>query len=174
MAESKLTDVFNEETIKFLKEHKDQITEELLAELRKYGNEGKQLALDILDTEKDSEDYYLDAFGNRISFNGNRLLKKAYTQMKLSDIHIKELQKCKEDIYYFMDNYVKIKTNRGINFPELREYQRGFIEALCDPVESLVSLQPRQCVEAKTVLTVDGKNTTVEELFNTCKNEGEK
>lgn len=150
MAESKLTDVFNEETIKFLKENKDQITEELLTELRKYGNEGKQLALDILDTEKDSEDYYLDAFGNRISFNGNRLLKKSYTQMKLSDIHIKELQKCKEDIYYFMDNYVKIKTNRGINFPELREYQRGFIEALCDPVESLVSLQPRQSGKSVT------------------------
>ena len=27
-----------------------------------------------------NEEYYLDAFGNRISFNGNRRLKKAFTK----------------------------------------------------------------------------------------------
>ena len=56
-------------TINQLKENKSLITFELLEALRAKGNEGKQLCLDILDTKKDEEDYYLDAFGGRITFH---------------------------------------------------------------------------------------------------------
>lgn len=142
--------IFNEDTIEYYKTHKDEITSELLTTLRMSGNEGKQIALDILDTEMDDCNYYLDAFGKRISHNGDRELKKAHTQMKLSPIHIEELKKCAADLNYFRENYVKIRTPKGINFPELRDYQNGFLQALLSDYESIVSLQPRQSGKSVT------------------------
>lgn len=139
-----LNTVFTPEVVENLKKNKNFITQELLQNLRDCGNEGKQLALDILDTEKDDEEYYTDAFGSRISFNGFRMLKKAYTKMHLSDIHVQELKRCINDLDYFMMNYVKIKTNKGVNFPDLRSYQKKFLEALTDDCESIVGLMPRQ------------------------------
>lgn len=139
-----LNTVFTPEVVENLKKNKNLITQELLQNLRDCGNAGKQLALDILDTEKDDEEYYTDAFGSRISFNGFRMLKKAYTKMHLADIHVQELKRCINDLDYFMMNYVKIKTNKGVNFPDLRSYQKKFLEALTDDCESIVGLMPRQ------------------------------
>ena len=147
-----LKDVFTKDVVEHLKANKHEITEELLATMREFGNEGKKLALDILDLEKDNEQYYLDAFGNRISFDGNRRLKKAYTKLPLAPIHIRELEKCAESIHYFKENYIKITTPKGINFPDLREYQDNFIDVIMpDDNESIVSLQPRQSGKTVTV-----------------------
>ena len=93
---NKLKDTFTESVTNHLKTNKHLITSGLLDTLRSYGNEGKELALEILDTEKSEDNYYLDAFGEKISYNGDKNLKRAYTQMKLSAIHIEELKKCKE------------------------------------------------------------------------------
>lgn len=145
-------DIFSKETIQFYKQNKTQITVELLSELRKYGNPGKQIAIDILDIEKDQEQYYLDAFGSRLSFMGNRRLKKCYSKLKLSPIHIEELTRCKDDIHYFKDNYVKIKTKSGVNFPDLRQYQNEFIDLLSDKdQESIIGYMGRQ--SSKSVST---------------------
>lgn len=148
---SKLTDIFTDEVIRNLKENKDQITHELLETLRSYGDEGKELALTILDTAKSQDNYYIDAFNEKISYNGDRDLKKAYTQMKLSAIHVDEIKRCSEDLYYFKDNYIKIRTNKGIGFPELRTYQKEFLDfALDDDSEGIVSLAGRQCGKSIT------------------------
>lgn len=146
-----ISSIINKETIEYLKNNKQEITDNLLILLRTFGNEGKQIALDILDIEKDNEQYYLDAFGNRMSFNGNRRLKKAYSKINLSPIHISEIKKCKNDIHYFKDNYVKIKTKKGINFPDLRQYQNDFIEEIIpDENESIVGLMGRQSGKSVT------------------------
>ena len=142
--EKLLKDIFKNETIEFLKNNKDQITSELLSEIRSFGNAGKHLALEILDFPKDSEQYYLDSFGNRISFNGNRRIKKQFTKLNLSPIHIEEIEKCSEDIHYYKDNYVKIKTKSGVDFPEVRSYQNDFISLLNSDEESIVGLMGRQ------------------------------
>lgn len=140
-----LKKIFDEDTIEYLKSNKHEITGELLDALRAHGNEGKQLALDILDLEKDNEQYYLDAYGNRISFNGNRRLKKAFTKMTLHPIHIEELEKCAKDIHYFKDNYIKIKTKSGVNFPDIRPYQDDFLNAIIpDNNEDNIGLMGRQ------------------------------
>jgi len=141
----KLKEIFTQDIINNLRLNKDQITEELLEKLRSFGNEGKQIALDILDIEKDQEQYYLDAFGNRMSFNGNRRLKKSFSKINLSKIHIIEIEKCSKDIHYFKDNYVKIKTQAGVNFPDLRKYQNDFLETIIpDENESIIGLLSRQ------------------------------
>ena len=160
-------EILSLEEIEYFKNNKDQITEELLKLLRSKGDLGKKIALQILDTEQDNEKYYLDAFGNRISYNGDRALKKAFTSMALADIHIKEIENCKNNINHFIDNYVQIMTKKGTNFPELREYQKDFIKILDNPEnENIISLQGRQCIRGNTVVTINNKNVTIEELFN--------
>lgn len=142
---SNLKEIFTPQIISHLKNNKNLITTELLQEIRSFGNEGKQLALDILDTEKDQENHYLDAFGNRLTYDGNRSLKKPYTKMNLAPIHLEEIEKCMNDIHYYKDNYVKIKTPKGVNFPDIRDYQNEFIDLILpDDNENIAGKMGRQ------------------------------
>lgn len=144
--------ILTKEEIDLFKNNKHLITSELLDALRTCGNEGKQLALDILDFEKDSDQYYLDAFGNRITFNGNRRLKKQFTKLELFPIHIEEMKRCMDDIHYFKNNYIKIKTKAGVNFPDFRDYQDKFIDDIIpDENDGIIGLMGRQ--SGKTVST---------------------
>lgn len=170
-----LKQIFDSDTIEYLKNNKDQIIPELLEKMRSFGNEGKRLAIEILDTERDHEGYYLDSFGNRLSFNGNRGLKGAFAKLDLAEIHETELLKCAQDINYFKDNYVRIRTKDGINFPEMRDYQNDFIDVIVeDDNEDIIGLLPRQCCTAETIITVDNKDITMEGLFNECKRDKRK
>ena len=144
-----LTMILSSEQIELLKNNKNLITEELLDALRET-KEGKSVALQILDIQKDDEDYYLDAFGSRISFDGNRQIKPCYTKIQLTDIQIKEIQKCSEDIDYFKANYVQFKTKSGIGFPDHRKYQDDFIHALNDENDQYVVVFPRQAGKSAT------------------------
>ena len=141
--------ILSNEQIELLKNNKNLITEELLDALRET-KEGKSVALQILDIPKDDEDYYLDAFGSRISFDGNRQIKPCYTKIQLTDIQIKEIQKCSEDIDYFKANYVQFKTKSGIGFPDHRKYQDDFIHALNDENDQYVVVFPRQAGKSAT------------------------
>ena len=144
-----LTMILSNEQIELLKNNKNLITEELLDALRET-KEGKTVALQILDIPKDDEDYYLDAFGSRISFDGNRQIKPCYTKIQLTDIQIKEIQKCSEDIDYFKANYVQFKTKSGIGFPDHRKYQDDFIHALNDEHDQYIVVFPRQAGKSAT------------------------
>lgn len=140
-----LSQIIDKKTIDYLTNNKSEITVDLLTALREHGNNGKQIAIDILDLKKDNEQYYLDAFGNRMSFNGNRRLKKSFTKIDISEIHKLEIAKCADDIHYFKDNYVKIKTKQGVNFPDLRSYQDNFINSIIpDENEDNLGLMGRQ------------------------------
>lgn len=136
--------IFTKDHIEYFKNNQHEITSDLLETLRSHGNVGKHIALEILDMKKDEEQYYVDAFGNRISFNGNRGVKKSFTKLTLSPIHLEEIEKCANDIHYFKDNYVKIRTKSGVDFPELREYQNDFITTLDDDNEGIIGLMGRQ------------------------------
>ena len=168
---NELNELFNQDTINYYKTHKEKITLELLDTLRSKGKQGKQIALDILDTEKTHDNYYLDAYGNKIAFLGDREVKRAFTPMKLYPIHEEELKRCAESLDYFRENYIKIRTKDGIDFPDMRPYQKGFLDALMSDYESIVSLQPRQCCSGKTKVNIDGKEMYMENLFNECKKE---
>lgn len=163
-----IKEIFKPEIIEYYKTNKSEITKELLDQLRNSGNEGKQIALDILDTEKSEDNYYLDAFGNKISFLGDRNLKKAFTQMKLSQIHIDEIKRCSEDLNYFMDNYIKIRTKKGYDFAELRSYQQRFLDVLNSDSESIVAMLGRQCISGETLITLETAKASIETLFQEC------
>ena len=72
-------DILTEEEIKHFQENQELVTYELLEVLRLQGDEGKKLAIEILETPKNERRYYIDAFGMPISMDGNKTLKKPGT-----------------------------------------------------------------------------------------------
>lgn len=153
--------------IEFFKANQDKITTELLDALRAQGNKGKKQAIQILETPKNEKNYYLDAFGQPISFDGHKGLKKSGTLMPLFPIHLSEIERCADDFSYFRENYIQIMTRKGINFPDIRDYQLRLIDAILDnDNEEIVGLIGRQCVSGDSVLELEDRNTTIKELFD--------
>lgn len=93
-------------------------------------NTEKANVLKLLDIPKNDEGYYLDAFGNSCSYNGIRTLKKPYTKLPLTQDHLTEIEKCSEDLFYFVRNYCRILTKEGVTFPEFRQYQIDFLKKM--------------------------------------------
>jgi len=171
MSNKSIKKIFSPETINHLKTNKDLITSELLDTLRT-SNDGKDIAFEILDIEQNEEGYYLDSFGKEISYQKIPTLKNINRKLPLTQIHKDEIYKCSQDIYYFMRNYVKIKTPKGVTYPDLRYYQLEFLDCIIqDENESVVGLLPRQCINKETLVKIDNKNQTIEDLFNECKQE---
>lgn len=144
-------ELLTQNEIEYFKNHQNEITRDLLDALRKT-KPGKHQALEILDCPKDIEGYYLDAFNNRISLNGDRTLKKPFTPLKLSDIHYFEIEKCYQDPIYFIENYIKIQTKIGVDFIDNRPYQTDFLNLIINPKnEAILGLLPRQAGKSVTV-----------------------
>lgn len=139
-----IKEIITPDIVEYYKNNQSEITQELIDSLRQYGNKGKQIVLDMLDMPQDIEGFYLDAFGNKVSYKGDRQLKRPFTRFNLSPIHISELERCTNDLEYFKDNYIKIKTKTGINFPEIRSYQNDFLEVINSTHENIVGLLSRQ------------------------------
>ena len=163
--------IFNQDVINHYKRNKDMITRDLLTQLQST-KEGKKIAFEMLDMPQNEEGYYLDSFDKEISYQKIPTLKNINRKLPLSPIHLEEIEKCRTDIYYFMKNYVKIKTPKGVDYPDLRYYQLEFLDCIIqDENESIVGLLPRQCINKETVVKIDNKNQTIEDLFNECKQE---
>jgi len=135
-------------------------------------DELKDKLLQKIDTPKNQEGYYLDAFDNPISFSGIRQLKRAYTQMKYTNEQKREIAKCQNDYFYFRENYCKIVTKNGIGRPEPRDYQLRLERALVTG-DDIIAFWPRQCVSENTILEITeikenkkiSKFITIKELY---------
>lgn len=112
-----LTEKYNLDRINYLKQNKSKITEEILDELRSFGIPGKQIALDILELEKGEN---------------------------IQDIHCIEIQKCREDLFYFKDNYLlvlskdelqdkmlkAILTNKKIQLTSAKQTKKSYVAVI--------------------------------------------
>ena len=76
-----LVNKYNLERIDYLRNNKKEITSDILEDLRSYGIAGKQIAIDILELKEDE---------------------------RVSPVHLEEIQKCRDDVFYFKDNYILI------------------------------------------------------------------
>ena len=76
-----LVNKYNLERIDYLRNNKKEITSDILEDLRSYGIAGKQIAVDILELKEDE---------------------------RVSPVHLEEIQKCRDDVFYFKDNYILI------------------------------------------------------------------
>jgi hypothetical protein len=142
-------------------------------ELREQNN-GEELSdnlkdkfLDQINIEKNQEGYYLDAFGERISFNGIRQLKKPYTKLNLNQRQQNEIIACQEDYFYFRRNYCKILTKSGIGRPEPRQYQERLENELVEG-DDVVAFFPRQCISSDTNIVINNNITTALDFFELC------
>lgn len=115
-------------------------------------NSLKDKYLASIDTPKNQEGYYQDAFGNGISFNGIRTLKREHTKLSLNHQQQKEIIACHNDYYYFRRNYCKIVTKKGINRPEPRDYQKRLEDALVTG-DDVLAFWPRQSGKSVTIST---------------------
>jgi hypothetical protein len=69
-------------------------------------------------------DIHHDKNGKLLSFEGNRLIKPAHAQLEYTAEHIIELEKCRDDIVYFAENYFHIvNLDEGLIKIKLRDYQ---------------------------------------------------
>ena len=104
----------------------------------------------ILELPLNEKGFYEDLWGRPVAYNGIRTLRREKSEFKLNKIHKAELEKCKNDYFYFRKNYTKIVTRDGIMRPEPRDYQVELEETLLS-MEDTVVLFPRQ--SGKTVTT---------------------
>jgi hypothetical protein len=108
--------------------------------------------LSQIDTPKNQEGFYLDAFEGTISFNGIRQLKRPYTKLKINKYQQQEILACHNDYFYFRKNYCKILTKSGIGRPEPRDYQERLEMDLVDG-DDVIAFFPRQSGKTVTIAT---------------------
>lgn len=78
---------------------------------------------------KSEEGFYLDTRGKKLSYGGNPQLIFKDISLPLKEEHIVEIQKCSNDIIYFIENYCRIMTlDEGLIYPTLRDYQIEMLE----------------------------------------------
>lgn len=79
-----------------------------------------------------------------LSFDGNPLIRPMYSKLALTKQAKEEYEKCKNDYYYFVENYVKIQTlDYGIIPFTLRFYQNEFSKLILDN-KHVIGLLARQ------------------------------
>jgi len=67
------------------------------------------------------------------SYNGNPLLKRTNVAVEWTPELVKEYIKCKEDVQYFIETYVKIiNVDEGLVPFTLRDYQKEMVDAVVD------------------------------------------
>ena len=87
-----------------------------------------------------------------VNYKGDKKLKAAGVELAWTHDGIIEYQKCKDDILYFIENYVKIiSLDEGIIPFKLRDYQRDMIK-LFDENNRVICLLSRQV--GKTVTSM--------------------
>jgi len=115
----------------------------------------------LLTPPRNENGYYTDKYGNKISYNGIRVLKREKTELDLNTLHKIEIEKCKKSFKYFRSNYCFITTKTGLARPEPRRYQ-VFLEDELLSLEDLVVLYPRQsgkCNDFSTIINIKNKHT---------------
>lgn len=110
---------------------------------------------------------------NAICYMNNPLLRAANAAMPISQEHIEEIKKCRDDIIYFVRNYVKIITlDQGPQLFELHDYQEEWIKACKENrfVMGKWSRQSGKCVTGNTRVKIrhDGqeKEIKIKELLS--------
>lgn len=99
---------------------------------------------------------------NYIGYLGNPNLKKPYADIPWSKKMIMEYKKCKENIFYFLDNYAKIQTlDHGIVQLKTYDFQRKMIQNLVDNRFNIFKLsrQASKCVSINSIVKLKNKKT---------------
>ena len=118
-------------------------------------------------------------------YRGNPKLLTGGEKLDYTKEQIDEIIKCSEDYEYFIYNYVYIKTHKGLEKPEVRQYQQRMLETIHSDNRVLI-MAGRQCGKSasiamylawylcfhshKTVGIVANKEKVAKLMLNTVKN----
>lgn len=95
------------------------------------------------------------------SYRGDPNLKRAGSPIEWTQDLIEEFIKCKNDVIYFSEKYVKIVTEDGLVPITLRDYQKELILSMVEN-RATYSLQCRQsgkCCTGDTRIKLKNKTT---------------
>lgn len=85
-------------------------------------------------------------------YNNNINLKRTGVELEFTDFHLKEIARCKKDIFYFAQNYVKIVTlDKGIQPFVPYDYQKRIIKTILNNRFTVI-LSSRQSGKTTTCL----------------------
>ena len=101
-------------------------------------------------------------------------LKAANIAFRFTEWEEQEFVKCSTDIVYFVENYCKFLTDRGMDLVQLREFQRDILDTLGEeeylediddfaPIVRdyilMASRQSGKCLSFNTLVTIYNKST---------------
>lgn len=93
------------------------------------------MAIDLDDFDFDDLQNYPNVGYNKdeelvlFSYNGNPKVRPSNSKLLLTAMAEQEIIKCRDDIYYFIENYVYIiSPGEGLIIPKIRDYQRETID----------------------------------------------
>jgi len=93
----------------------------------------------------DIPDFTRDVYGQKFHYLGNTKLKGKNAILPFSDVHIQELYKCQQDIYYFAKRYYKIvHADKGLITINLRRYQERLLNNFLNN-RFTINVASRQC-----------------------------
>jgi len=92
------------------------------------------------------EDFKSDVYGNSFHYLNNPKIKRANITLPYTEEHIREIIRCKEDIYHFASNHYKlVHQDYGLIPIEIRDYQVRMVDSLANNRFS-INLASRQCL----------------------------
>lgn len=93
-------------------------------------------------------------------YNGNPRLKRQDVRMELEDWQLDELEKCEDDIIYFVKNYMKIThVDDGLVAFKPYDYQEKLLHHLKDNRFSIIlsARQTGKCLGENTIINLKNK-----------------
>ena len=114
-----------------------------------------------------------DMRGNPIYHIKSKKVRRAGAELNLSVEYLREIQKCRDDIFYFSQNYFYIKVSDSpklVKIP-LRKYQKQMLYNLQNYYRNIFccARQIGKCITGDTVITIKKKNKiynlTIEDFY---------
>jgi hypothetical protein len=104
-------------------------------------------------------------------YNNNPALRAARDTHEYTPAELQELLKCATNVQYFAETYCYIITLDGKQKISLYDYQEDLLDIMLNgkPEEdkyNTIVLSPRQCISNNTKVTIDDKEMTAIEFFN--------
>lgn len=103
-----------------------------------------------------------EEFKEKNCYKNDTFIRGPYVQYPYTQEQLDEMRKCKEDYFYFIQNYVKINTlDYGVQLFEPFQYQKNMIKMMDENRFTIftTSRQAGKCVHADTEITVRNKKT---------------
>ena len=99
-------------------------------------------------------------------YRGNIDLRKGGLNFQYTEEELQEVIKCKTDIIYFANHYVKLKTENGKRQIKLRPYQEKLLKQLQNNRFNILlqSRQSAKCCSPETLVTCKFKNGEIKQL----------